>query len=121
MDCRCLVHLRLFCSISKFFTSSLLFFFSFSFSLIFLVLLSTPLFPAISVAAQPRAAITIADGNAIVSPTPPATMTNDSSDFPNTFSFAFLMSLFILPSYYQSRPVVSESPRPLDLGTSSFI
>ncbi len=71
MDCRCLAHLRLLCSIFTFLTS-LFFFLSFDFSLIFLVLLSMPLFPAISVAAPPRMTMVMGLGKTTDTATPPA-------------------------------------------------
>ncbi len=81
MDCRCLAHLRLLCSIPMFLTSSLFFFLSFDFSLIFLVLPSIPLFPGISVAAPPRTPMVMGLGKMTDTATPPATMINDSSVF----------------------------------------
>ncbi len=89
-------HLRLFCSVSIFFTSSLFFFLSFDFSLIFLVLLITPLLPAIKVAAPPRTPMVMGLGKRMDTATPPATTTNASSAFPNTLSLSFLMSFFML-------------------------
>ena len=89
-------HFRLFCSVSMFFTSSLFFFLSFDFSLIFLVLLSMPLCPAINVAAPPRTPMVMGLGKIMVTATPPATTTNASSAFPNTLSLSFLMSFFML-------------------------
>ena len=89
-------HLRLFCSMSMFFTTSLFFFLSFDFSLIFLVLLSMPLCPAINVAAPPRTPMVMGLGKMMVTATPPATTTSASSAFPNTLSLSFLMSFFML-------------------------
>ncbi len=91
-----IAHFRLFCSVSMFFTSSLFFFLSFDFSLIFLVLLSMPLCPAINVAAPPRTPMVMGLGKIMVTATPPATTTNASSAFPNTLSLSFLMSFFML-------------------------
>ena len=108
MDCRCLVHLQLLCSISRFLASSLFFFLSFDFSLIFLVLLSILLFPVISVAASPRTAMVMGLGKMMDTAIPPVIMTDNSSVFPNTLNFFFLMSLFILPRVL---PIVSLSFR----------
>ncbi len=49
-------------------------------------------------AAPPRAAKTRGDGNTIANVTPPVTIANESTVFPNTLSFFLLMSLFMLPS-----------------------
>ncbi len=88
-------HLRLCCSMSMFFTSSLFFFLLFDFSLIFLVLPSAPLLPATSVAAPPRTPMVIGLGKRMDTATPPATTTNASSAFPSTLNLSFLMSFFM--------------------------
>ncbi len=89
--CIYVAHLRLLCLMSRLLTSSLLFFLFMDFFLMSFTWINMPLFPAISVAARPRAARTIGDGNTIATATPPEIMRNDNIIFPSTLGFLFLI------------------------------